>query len=86
MQLAKSVKFRQEKFGAVLFHTESERVFTLNSSAAAVVRQVRPGSDEDSIVAGVKALFRDPDTRIEHDVRDLLGILHDRGLVTADPR
>ena len=40
MQLAKFVKFREEKFGGVLFETRSEKVFTLNPTAAAVVREI----------------------------------------------
>ena len=41
MRLAKYVKFREEKFGAVLFETRSEKVYTLNPTAAAVVRETR---------------------------------------------
>ena len=40
MQLAKHVKFREEKFGGVLFETRSEKVFTLDATAAAVVREI----------------------------------------------
>ena len=40
MRLAKYVKFREEKFGGVLFETRSEKVYTLNPTAAAVVREV----------------------------------------------
>ena len=40
MQLAKYVKFREEKFGGVLFETRSEKVFTLNPAATAVVREI----------------------------------------------
>ena len=42
MQLAKYVKFREEKFGGVLFETEtkSEKVYTLTPTAAAVVQEI----------------------------------------------
>ena len=40
MRLAKYVKFREEKFGGVLFETRSEKVFTLNATATAVVREI----------------------------------------------
>ena len=46
MQLAKYVKFREEKFGGVLFETRSEKVFTLNPTATAVVREIQAGADE----------------------------------------
>ena len=40
MQLAKYVKFREEKFGGVLFETKSEKVYTLTPTAAAVVQEI----------------------------------------------
>ena len=51
MRLAKYVKFREEKFGGVLFETRSEKVYTLNPTAAAVVREIEAGRDEREIVA-----------------------------------
>src|SRR5678815_1839104 len=49
MRLAKSVKFREEKFGGVLFETRSEKVFTLNPTAAAVVREIQAGRPEHEL-------------------------------------
>ena len=49
MRLAKSVKFREEKFGGVLFETRSEKVFTLNPTAAAVIREIQAGRPEHEI-------------------------------------
>src|SRR5262249_1039194 len=40
MRLTKFVKFREEKFGGVLFETRSEKGFALNPTAAAVLREV----------------------------------------------
>ena len=59
MQLSKYVKFREEKFGGVLFETRSEKVFTLNATATAVVREIKPGSNESDIVAKLKERFDD---------------------------
>jgi hypothetical protein len=84
MQFAKYVKFREEKFGGVLFQTQSERVFTLNQAAAAVVQEVRPGHDADSIVVGMKKRFRDPAGTLETDVKTLLGALRSEGLIVDD--
>jgi hypothetical protein len=51
MQLAKFVKFREEKFGGVLFETRSEKVFTLNPTATAVMREIKAGGDQHAIAA-----------------------------------
>ncbi len=84
MHLTKSVKFRKERFGAVLFHTESERVFTLNPAAAAVVEEIKPGRAEADIVSSVKKRFSDPGGTIEKDVQQLIDCLRGQGLVAAD--
>jgi PqqD family protein of HPr-rel-A system len=81
MQLAKYVKFREEKFGGVLFETRSEKVFTLNPTAAAVVREIQAGGDESAIMARLKDRFDDRDGAIEREVNAFLADLRQRGLV-----
>ncbi len=81
MRLAKYVKFREEKFGAVLFETRSEKVFTLNPTAAAVVRELEAGRDEGSIVAILKERFNDVDGSVEREVLAFIGDLREKGLL-----
>ena len=81
MQLAKFVKFREEKFGGVLFETRSEKVFTLNPTATAVVREIEAGSDERAITARLKDRFDDRDGAIEREVVAFIADLRQRGLV-----
>ena len=81
MQLAKFVKFREEKFGGVLFETRSEKVFTLNPTATAVVREIEAGSDEHAITARLKDRFDDRDGAIEREVVAFISDLRQRGLV-----
>jgi hypothetical protein len=81
MQLAKYVKFREEKFGGVLFETRSEKVFTLNPTATAVVREIQVGGDEPAIVGRLKDRFGDGSAAIERDVAALIADLRQRGLV-----
>lgn len=81
MHLAKYVKFRTEKFGSVLFETRSEKVFTLNPTATAVVREIEAGGDEAAIMARLKVRFEDRDRAIEHEVPALIADLRQRGLV-----
>ena len=81
MQLAKYVKFREEKFGGVLFETRSEKVFTLNPTAAAVVREIQAGGDESEIMTRLKDRFDDRDGASEREVVAFLADLRQRGLV-----
>jgi putative mycofactocin binding protein MftB len=86
MQLAKHVKFREEKFGGVLFETRSEKVFTLNATAAAVVREIAAGADRAEIAARVADHFSGPPDAIEREVAGLIGDLQQRGLVEDSAR
>ena len=81
MQLARYVKFREEKFGGVLFETRTEKVFTLNPSAAAVVREITSGGDTTAIASRLKVRFNDQRGDLEREVAALLGELRDKGLV-----
>jgi len=81
MPLAKYVKFREEKFGGVLFETRSEKVFTLNAAAAAVVREINAGGDELQIAARLKERFDDRDAKIEFDVSAFIAELRQKGLI-----
>jgi hypothetical protein len=81
MHLAKFVKFREEKFGGVLFETRSEKVFTLNSTATAVVREIEAGRDEAEIAARLKERFDDGDGALEREVTALIADLRQKGLV-----
>ena len=85
MRLAKFVKFREEKFGGVLFETRSEKVFTLNPTAVAVVREVQAGRDEHEIAPRLKDRFEDPAGSIEHEVAALLAQLRAKGLIEDSP-
>ena len=81
MRLTKFVKFREEKFGGVLFETRSEKVFTLSPTATAIVREIGAG-DEHAISVRLKAQFDDGDAAaIERDIRAFLADLRQRGLV-----
>ena len=81
MQLVKHVKFREEKFGGVLFETQSEKVYTLNPTAAAVVREIKAGGDAQDIANRLKNRFQDPTGKIEQEVLSLIQDLREKGLV-----
>lgn len=81
MRLCKHVKFREEKFGGVLFETRAEKVFTLNPTAAAVVREIQSGRGESDIAASLQERFDDPGGAMPREVAALLADLKAKGLV-----
>jgi hypothetical protein len=81
VKLARYVKFREEKFGGVLFETRTEKVFTLNPTATAVVREIQAGSDERDIPGHLKDRFRDEGGAIEREAQAFIAELRQKGLV-----
>ncbi len=81
MKLAKYVKFREEKFGSVLFETRSEKVYTLNPTATAVIREIQAGSDERTIPGRLKERFKDDGGAIEREAAAFIADLRQKGLV-----
>ncbi len=86
MQLNKHVKFREEKFGGVLFETQTEKVYTLNPTAAAVVRELKAGTEPSQIAARLKGQFQDPNGNLERDINALVEDLQQKGLIGASDR
>ena len=81
MRLSKYVKFREEKFGGVLFETRSEKVYTLTPTAAAVVQEIAAGRAPDEIAGLLAARFEGPEGAIAADVEAFLADLRAKGLV-----
>jgi hypothetical protein len=81
MKLAKYVKFREEKFGGVLFETRSEKVFTLNPTAAAVVREIQAGGDEAAVLARLAEQFRGDGGAVGREAAAYIAELRQKGLV-----
>lgn len=81
MKLAPFVKFREEKFGAVLFETRSEKVYTLSPTGAAVVREVIAGAAADSLVAKLQEKYEDPSGKMAQEAQSFLAQLKEKGLV-----
>lgn len=82
MKLAPFVKFREEKFGAVLFETRSEKVFTLSPTGAAVVREVITGADAKTVIENLKVKFDDKTGKLEQEATLFIAQLREKGLVT----
>ena len=82
MKLAPFVKFREEKFGAVLFETRSEKVYTLSPTGAAVVREVIAGADAKTLIDNLKVKFEDKSGKMEKEAVEFLSKLKEKGLIT----
>jgi hypothetical protein len=81
MKLARYTKFREEKFGGVLFETRSEKVFALNPTATAIVREISAGRPEGEVAARLAEQFSDSTGGLESEVGAFIARLREQGLV-----
>jgi hypothetical protein len=81
MKLVKYAKYREEKFGGVLFETRSEKVFALNPTGAAIVREIGTGCDETDLIARLKERFNDSSGTLERESREFIASLRKQGLL-----
>jgi DNA-binding PadR family transcriptional regulator len=81
MKLAQYVKFREEKFGGVVFETRAEKVYTLNPAGAAVVREIEAGVAEADIPDRLRERFRDRSGAIAREAAAFIAELRQKGLV-----
>jgi Coenzyme PQQ synthesis protein D (PqqD) len=81
MKLVKHAKYREEKFGGVLFETRAEKVFALNPTGAAIVREIGTGCDEATLIARLQARFNDSDAILERESREFIANLRKLGLL-----
>ena len=65
----------------MLFETRSEKVFTLNPTATAVVREIQAGSEARDIPARLKARYKDEGDAIEREAQAFIAELRQKGLV-----
>lgn len=81
MKLAPFVKFREEKFGAVLFETRSEKVYTLSPTGAAVVREIVAGASSADLPSKLRGMYDDPSGRMSREAESFLAELKEKGLI-----
>ena len=82
MKLARYVKFREERFGGVLFETRNEKVFALNPTASAIVREnAHEGCDESGLALRLAERYSGSRAAIESEISAFLAGLRDRGLL-----
>lgn len=81
MKLKKSVKFREEKFGGVLFETLGEKVYSLNETGAAVVRAIQNGASAPELAGRVAEHFEGSSDELAKDVADFVGCLRELQLL-----
>lgn len=72
MKFAHYVKIRQEKFGAVIFETLSEKVYVTNETGSDILKLLQQGEPPDNIVKTLKDDYGEDGVQIESDVIEFI--------------
>ena len=81
MQFAEHVKWRSEKFGAVVFDTLNERVYVTNETGKQILELVAAGSARADIAARLKEEYEAEGPRIEAEAAGFLQDLISAGFL-----
>ncbi|MBI5725982.1 MAG: PqqD family protein [Planctomycetes bacterium] len=87
MPFTAHVKWRSEKFGAVVFDTLNEKVFVTNGIGGSILKMLADDLPESAISKRLREEYADADgDRIESEVSAFLDELRTRGLFASDAR
>lgn len=84
MKLAKHVKVREEKFGAVVFDTLREKVFVVNEQGADILRHVMDGKSQEETIEALTRTYNGPHETIREDVANFISQLLENNLLVED--
>lgn len=84
MEFQKDVKIRQEKFGAVVFETLSEKVFVTNETGGEILRLLQKNKEPREMIAElVKDYDCDP-VVIKNQMDEFILRLKEKGIIEKE--
>lgn len=81
MQFQKHVKIRQEKFGAVVFETLSEKVFVTNETGAQVLRLLQKGKQPQEVITELTKNYDCDPGIIKGQTEEFILRLKEKGII-----
>ena len=82
MEFAKHVKWRSERFGAVIFDTLNEKVYVTNEPGNNVLRLLGDGLDLHAVVARLQKEYEGHEEQIQSQTAEFVGELISEGLLS----
>ena len=79
--MAKHVKTREEKFGAVIFDTLREKIFVVNKQGKDILRYLLEGKSRKEIVEALMRTYNGSRETITSDVADFIDQLVNNNLL-----
>ncbi len=83
MHFAQYVKLRNEKFGAVVFDTLSEKVYITNESGKEILALMAEGLSACEIAEHLVRKYEDDTSEMQNDVAEFIDGLQSAGLLAS---
>ncbi|MBP1357079.1 MAG: PqqD family protein [Sulfolobus sp.] len=81
MELKKRIKLKEEKFGVVVFDTETEKVFVTNNIGKEIIEKLKEGKNLNQIVDELVKEYEEDSEQIRKDVNEFIEQLKKMDLV-----
>ncbi|KXB03116.1 hypothetical protein AKJ48_04205 [candidate division MSBL1 archaeon SCGC-AAA261O19] len=81
VKFSKHAKVRMEKFGAVIFDTLKEDVFTTNEQGAEIIRLLQDGKSQSEIIEELTNEYDENHDEIASDVNNFLRELAEKEIL-----
>ncbi|HBM16748.1 MAG TPA: hypothetical protein DD381_10460 [Lentisphaeria bacterium] len=84
MEFKRHVKWRTEKFGAVIFETLKEKLFITNDIGADILKGIGEGKAADEIVRELAEIYNCDKAVIQKDVNEYIASLTQNGIIAGE--
>lgn len=81
LELKKRIKLKEEKFGVVVFDTETEKVFVTNNIGKEIIEKLKEGKNLNQIVDELVKEYEGDSEQIRKDVNEFIEQLKKMDLV-----
>ncbi|MCY0859884.1 MAG: PqqD family protein [Sulfolobaceae archaeon] len=72
MELKRRIKLKDEKFGVVVFDTETEKVFVTNQVGKEIINKIKEGKSIDQIIEELSNEYEGEKEQIRNDVYEFI--------------
>lgn len=72
LELKRRIKLKDEKFGVVVFDTETEKVFVTNQVGKEIINKIKEGKSIDQIIEELSNEYEGEKEQIRNDVYEFI--------------
>ncbi len=82
MEIKEFVKIREERFGAVIFDTLSEKVFVTNETGKDILNLLKEGKSKEEIIDILEKKYESQNNEIKIDVNEFIEQLEKNNIIS----